>query len=599
MGSWLNRDDIQVKVELSTAGDLIANSLPVAYPFVAGGTQGAPVGWILKSSGDTGSNITTNTGLDRFSMSMPAGTTANIGIYWRWALNIPVTQGHSYRVAVSVRAMDNYRPGRYGFDLWWAKDGVTQGNVLNSTWDVAPANWTDMSANAGGTGVTPPAGVNQLQIVLAAGSNIETTTQGWGTQFNNLFVVDQDNQPPPPITWLDISCDLKSLTYRYGREKFTNRYDVGAGSLVLDNNLGQYTFHTNHPLNLRPGRLIRANAILTGKGTFPLYFGLIDSLADGYSLDGRAITTMQLVDPSQLAATVDTPQLGNNDFYTWDSYTRVNNLLTVVGYASKAVDSGGWFMQIPQDSGRSIREEIGVTGDSEGGNFYAERDGRVIYHNRGWATSDSHLTQVQANIKATELYESGLPPIDNIPTVPGAPTICPNALNTDWSRARVINHLELAAAGETAKIYDDKTSQRANGVQTYSRLDYVFGAKEDGLYGYRDTRANDLMAGYANPVLRVNSVSFHLNDGTDVSNWVFGLSVFLNWLVRVWYSHPIHGWGYAVVTHIQSVEHRITVHDWEVTCSVDRMESFTEFVMQPSRHGWDQGQWDTNTWDQT
>jgi hypothetical protein len=78
--------------------------------------------------------------------------------------------------------------------------------------------------------------------------------------------------------------------------------------------------------------------------------------------------------------------------------------------------------------------------------------------------------------------------------------------------------------------------------------------------------------------------------------WPWTLGVFLNWLVRVWYTHPVHFWGYAVCLHVQSIEHRITPDDWFTMLAVDRPESFTELLW--ASNGWDTGLWDEALWDQ-
>jgi len=75
------------------------------------------------------------------------------------------------------------------------------------------------------------------------------------------------------------------------------------------------------------------------------------------------------------------------------------------------------------------------------------------------------------------------------------------------------------------------------------------------------------------------------------------LGLFLNWRVRVWYTHPLNYWGYAVVLHVQSIEHKITPTDWETTLSVDLPDAFTELDWNRV-HGWDAGLWDEVLWDQ-
>ena len=181
-----------------------------------------------------------------------------------------------------------------------------------------------------------------------------------------------------------------------------------------------------------------------------------------------------------------------------------------------------------------------------------------------------------------------MPIVDDTPTAPGAPLICTRELVTDWSLARVVNLVTLAKAGGNAQTFEDKTSQKQYGPHTYQRLDFVLENDSD-----LPIRAADIMSNYTDPVLRVNSVAY----APGVSGaWEWTLGVFLNWLVRVWYSHPTEFWGFAVCVHIQSVEHRITPDDWYTTLTVDLPESFTEVVWAPTS-GWDAGIWDEALWD--
>ena len=566
-------------IELSTSGDLIQLGNQTDYPFVAGGNNGGPAGWLTRYIGSQATwasfNVTTDTGLNRFSVS--AATTGKAGEYVISEINIPFVVGNQYRYFCDVRTMETKARGRYLIGLKGYTDD-TSFTYLNYANDYTEANWVTL------TGVTPPieANIVRLQIIVQLGTAEATA---YGAQASNLYIQEV---PPtvPPIDWRDITCDVRSLETRYGRERYTSRYEVGTATLVLNNDDGEYTYHVNHPFNLEPGRMVRAIASYDGVA-YPQFYGVIDSINEGYTLDGHSVTTFQLLDPTTVFSNVKTPSIQTPLLVTLYPGDRIKRLIDAVGYRDYLLDTGVFSMQRISGSGRSIRDEIHLTAESEGGSFFADRTGKLIYEDRNWPTQDPKLLNVTADISAAS-HPTIMPIVDEWPTLPGAPIICPNELRTDWSLARVINYVELANAGSTAKVYEDEASQRKHGIQTYSRLDLLTTSTS-----FLDTRAQDLMTGFASPVLRVNSASFRPTD----AGWPWSLSVFLNWLVRVWYLHPTNDWGYAVVTHVQSIEHRISTTEWSVTIAVDRPREFTELAFS-SEYGWDGGIWDENLWDQ-
>jgi hypothetical protein len=215
----------------------------------------------------------------------------------------------------------------------------------------------------------------------------------------------------------------------------------------------------------------------------------------------------------------------------------------------------------------------------------------MVYKDRRWLTVDPNLYQVTANLSAFPNSRGPLPPpVDGIADQPGAPTVCISELATDWSMDRVVNIVHLANAHGSQQSFVDTTSLKTYGPHTYQRLDFVLSPTATPNLA---TRANDLMSGYATPLLRVNQVQF---SPALAEAWPWTLAVFLNWLVRVWYTHPRNGWGYEVVTHVQSVQHTITPTDWTVRLSVDQPSTFVAF--QRSEVGWDAGRWDQNRWDE-
>lgn len=584
---WVD-DGIKLTVELSTSGDLIVGGTRTNYPFVSGGPNGVPLGWQSYASANLADvNFTTDTGLNRFSVSAIA-TTSGASTYGA-IYYFPVTPGTRVRFGCKVRTMDAKVAGRWTIWNFFALNGVS---VTFPASDTGPSQseWESYSTLA----FDVPAGVNQLYISIRGGA-LGTPSNGWGVQFTEAFIQVVPTAQPV-YTWRDITCDSQSFTVRHGRERFTQRYDVGSLSLVVLNADGEYTYRQPHPFGLRPGRFIRIKAAYQSV-EYPIFYGVLDSLTDGYGLDGRVICTMVAYDVQSTLSTSTTPSIFDFN-YQAKSGARVTALLDVIGYLPRAIDVGQWQTQAIVSNGRTIRDEMGVTADSEGGSVYAERDGRIIYKDRSWVTTDPNLKNVTANLFARpDMGDDETTLVDPIPELPNAPIICVNQLQPAWALDRIINFVELANAGGTAQTFEDEASQLSYGIHTYQRLDYVLVNLASNQNGWLAIRANDLMDGFKDSKVRVNSITYRPGVSDDPQAWPWTLGVFLNWLVRVWYANSLNGWGYAIVTHVQSVQHTVSSRTWETVIALDQPIAYTDApIIDLITDQWQRGRWQVSQW---
>jgi hypothetical protein len=177
---------------------------------------------------------------------------------------------------------------------------------------------------------------------------------------------------------------------------------------------------------------------------------------------------------------------------------------------------------------------------------------------------------------------------DLVPTLPTAPLLYPNGLETDWNQSRVINQVSLANSGNTARVYANSDSQREYGVKSYQRFDFVNHRSADN-----DYRGNDYLSRYGDAVLRLNSLTYNLEVNSPAIKWT--LAAYLNWLIRVRYDHPYEHWGWQITTHIQAIEHSITPTDWHVNLSLDDPLSYIDTQVSI---GWDMSVWDEDLWDE-
>jgi len=181
--------------------------------------------------------------------------------------------------------------------------------------------------------------------------------------------------------------------------------------------------------------------------------------------------------------------------------------------------------------------------------------------------------------------------IDDIPNASNAVVQLLQGMEQDWSRDRVVNDVQIANQGGGAFRVVDDASQKEYGPRTYQRLDFL---NNDAKPEYTTERINDFINGWTEAMLRINSVTFTPNEETY--KWV--LAMWLTDLVRVRYTHPVYGWGFAIVTHIQGFAHSLTTNGWTVSLNLDQPASYV-FWDKPLNDvtGWDADYWDDGIWD--
>ena len=576
---------VDLRVFLSTSGDLVLPSVETAYPFAAGGPAGVPSGWSQyqdNPNGITNYAYSVSGGIFNAGCVTPGYNNISIGAYRKFTANA----NKIYQAQVKFALQPSHNDTRFGMMLS-GYDPITQ----TYDWLTQIADWdatTEWQMAAITASRVLAARYTQIDVLFwAECKNLnEGTTYNWGLQFDAFKIVEFDASAAA-LTWRDITCDVQQLSWRYGRERFTNRFDVATIGMQVNNKAGQYSYAEPHSFGLEPGRIVKVEATYNGT-MYPQAFGIVDQLTDGVTLDGKAVTNITCLDPTSIFSNRPTPFLLGQSGYL--AHQRLEYIVKYMGYPKYSFDNGvaGWTMQGIEESGRSLRDEMGITADSEGGSVFADRQGNITYKNRNWLTTDDNLQSVTANLWAKP--ESDQPYFDGTPTQPNAPTLCLNALQTDWGMSRVVNYVELANAGGTVYKYNNALSQKKYGPRTYSRHDFVLELIGEGKLA---TRANDIMNGYDKPKLRLNTVTFR--PGADGNEWTYALRVFLNWLVRVWYQNARTGWGWLIVTHVQSIEHRVTATDWECTMSVDQPTHYEDAPMQ-NVFAWDdpRAKWDAN-----
>ena len=583
--NWYDQE-IRIRAYTSLTGDLVKLGTTTEYPFTPGGTQGAPSGWSpYAENGGSVTDVSFTTGNGRFSIGN-LGTEIHdakrYGIYRDFA----VTPGKYYLISVQARTTQ----GR-GHTIRYVRfaNGSNHSYLTtNQMWTFQ--DWENITVNAAAYAASGILRVNLMACPYSSDPKGMVTDVNWGIQFQNVTINEQESTYPAP-TWHEITCDTKQVAIHYGRDKFTSRYNTASATVKVDNKDSYYTYGNGHADDLRPGRFLRITLTLPNSSTeLPMYYGIIDRFTDSYDIDGSALVQLDCIDTSSLLATMNVPTLMSRDDLV-NSGNRFARLLDGVGWLV-AYRFSGYTMFTQQAivaSGRSVRDECGLIADSEGGWFMCDRNGTLRLYGRRWPEINTKLYTVQAELLATPTRD--IPMIDDVPTIADVPIIELRQLGTDWSRDRIVNDVSISNQDGTAFRYQNFASQKKNGPFTYQRLDFVNDNAAEPTYA--DQRATDLMDGYSDPILRVNSVSFRPTPETF--DWC--AKAFLEELVRVRYEHPKNGWGWASATHIQGYVHTFTPSEWEMSIALDHPESFAYYETADGS-GWDVSYWDIDLWDE-
>lgn len=379
------QDDLAIKVFVSYSGDFVSLGTRTEYPFTSGGPNGVPLGWTRYDSGGALADVNMSVGSGRYNISN-AGTNSHQGNYYGAYRDFTIKANKRYIIQLQARVMDNKtaanRNVRYEMPI-----GTGQG-----VYSMATMEWENLAMPTGSSGAA-----TTLRIVLQAiyYDPVANATD-WGIQFTNLAIIEQDLTYPPP-QWREVTCDVRSYATRFGRDRFTSRYDVASLSLAVNNHNGEFSYKPDGWL--RPGRFIWVTGMRHGSyQQSDQFYGIIDSLTDSYTLDGRVYTTIAGIDISSLLSnqTVPTSSWLGSEFKSGNRFRRV---LDSVGWHPSFVtaDVGQFTQQAVMANGRTVRDELGLIADSEGGYFFANRSGYLEYHDRNW---EGYYSAVRAELLA-------------------------------------------------------------------------------------------------------------------------------------------------------------------------------------------------------
>lgn len=367
-------------------------------------------------------------------------------------------------------------------------------------------------------------------------------------------------------SWFDITEWVEAIDITGGAERWGQRFQTGTATIRVDNTTGIFTpesgVETPFLLPFTPGRRVRVVTIPdpTDPDTkVALFTGILDDARDDFGAAGFDISSiLACVDPMGLWGGFDPPAL-ETPTGVQDTDERVEAALDRMGWPSgdRDIQTGAHTMT-SSHLAQTVLEECQVAAESEGGAFFAGKDGAAVFKARDWLITDARSTTPQGYLG----YEE-------IPTGEQAAWVLQPV--TSWERARIVNQVQYARTGSTVQLAEDETSQDNYGLRSAERLDFQNNADAEVLW-----LAERFLAVRKDLRLRIDSVSLAANhdpDNEDLNRIFWDTQ--LGDLLAVRVATP-YGWEIVREVQVMGWTHRITKDDWELTLKLD--DALTNFL---------------------
>lgn len=260
-------------------------------------------------------------------------------------------------------------------------------------------------------------------------------------------------------TWLDITCNVHQLRLEYGRRRTTERFVVGAATVLVDNASGWADPNANDEpgvLTVRPGRSIRVSIDHAVYGRRVLWRGFVDLMTPTYHPTLEDTVELAGIDAlGEVNRTKVKPQpapIGGGDTAT----QRMHRILNLAVWAMERRDISPSAEPLVADTlGGQIADMLGQTADSAGGSVFGDYEGRVAFRPRDWQTytPDTPVDATIGNVDPTD--------------------ICPTQWQRPFARADIATRAIMGRDLETAVVVDDPDGITRYGVEPFERVDLL------------------------------------------------------------------------------------------------------------------------------
>lgn len=374
-------------------------------------------------------------------------------------------------------------------------------------------------------------------------------------------------------SWLDVSCDVRSVHIELGRKASTDRFVVGSATIVVDNATGwadPNAVTTPGVLTMRPGRAVRVGIVHQTLGTHWLFRGFVDGMTPTYLPTDTDTVQLDCIDAlgevNRARVTPLTDPIGDGD--TIDE--RLGRVLDLAVWpnAKRALDPVLDDL-IGSTLGGQVADLLGQAADSGGGHIFGDVDGNVVFRGRGWLTYNPNTT-----------------PLDGVIGNVAPTDVCPAGWERPFLRADLATRAIVGRDEATAVTADDLAGQAVYGIEPFARTDLL-------------TKSDTLLASLANRVLRtrsaataprIRSVTLDARTADDALDVMTVATPYLPTRYRCRLRYP-RGDVFDAVHMTTGLVHDIGPRAWRLLMNLDLSEPYAS-----TGGRWDAARWDRDTW---
>lgn len=376
-------------------------------------------------------------------------------------------------------------------------------------------------------------------------------------------------------TWLDVTCEVRSVDCEYGRRRSTDRFVAGAATIVVDNASGwadPVPPSTPLALTMRPGRAIRVGIDHETLGRCWRYRGFIDAVDPTYDpVDTDTVTLSCLdalgeVNRAKMVPLAD--PVGNGE----TASARISRILTRAMWRANQRDIAPTSVTVVGSTlGGQVADLLGQAADSAGGSVFGDLEGRIAFRPRDWQT-----------------FAPDIPPDGTIGNV-DATDVCPVQWRRPFERADIATRAIMGRDLETAVQLDDVPGAVLYGIEPFERVDLVTATNADlTMLAQRALRTRA-----ADTAPRVRSVSLSADTAENALDLMCALDVYKpsRYRCRLAYDRGLVFDDQYLVT---GVTHHIERDAWTALVNLDLAAPYAA-----AGGRWDSSEWDRATWSAT
>ena len=349
----------------------------------------------------------------------------------------------------------------------------------------------------------------------------------------------------------DVTAEVEKVTVRRGRSRELERYQAGAATVDLDNSQRKYdpaagTAITPYGASMRPRK-----AVSISSAGIPIFNGVVADWDLDYSLDGDHIASVKATDGFVFLANQEIEPHTAATATTGARITAILDRSEIAWPASKrSIDTGVATLQADAIGGSSNPQPVNAlqylqkVDEAEQGALFIGANGSLVFRDR---SSLQILT-------TTKFADDGT----------GIPF---SAVEASYGSEELRNRITVTRLnGGTA------TAVGTASVEAYGAIDYEIRGTLLADDGQAQDLADQILARYEEPLLRVDGVEVVLNRLTDAETLeVLGLE--LGSLVQVVYTPSGIGDPIDQFVRLDQIEHQIDAAQHRVKLSFSQGEA--------------------------